>query len=90
MSKQITNKNPELDQKEILPLVDKYLLLEVLSSHVDESSDIAEYIGDNIRYGRALGYTEGKATAYNELIGRILNGEFDANVVVEDDYEYKM
>ena len=90
MSKQNSKKIPETEQMEIVPVVDKYLLVKMLHDHIDESGDIAEYIGNNIHYGRALGYAEGKQAAYAELAERILEGEFDPNVVMEDRYEYEM
>ena len=90
MSKQNAKKNTEPEQMEIVPIVDKYLIVKTLHDHIDESSDIAEYIGNNIHYGRALGYAEGKQAAYVELAKRILEGEFDPDVVMGDDHEYEM
>ena len=90
MTKQNRSNSPELDTIEIMPIVDKLLIVKKLKTLTEESTNIAEYIGDNIHYGRALGYAEGKAAAYYEIAKRIIDGEFDADVVVEDDYEYKM
>ena len=90
MSKKNSNKTPVLEHMEIIPLVDKYLIVKTLYDYIDESGNIAEYIGDNIRYGRALGYSEGKHAAYVTLAEQILDGKFDAGVVMEDGYEYEM
>ena len=90
MAKPNTKKSPNTEQMEIVPIVDKCLIVKTLHDYIDESSDITEYIGDTIRYGRALGYAEGKQAAYVELAKRLLDGEFDAEVVMEEDYEYEM
>ena len=45
-----------------------------------------EYIGDIIRYRRALGYAEGKQAASLDLSKQVLNGDFDAEAMMETDY----
>jgi len=67
------------------PILDKYLLVMKLNAHISESGDIAEYIDDNVHYGRALGYAEGKHAAYIELAGRILEGEFDPELEIKEE-----
>jgi hypothetical protein len=72
---------------EIIPVVDKYLIVKKLEATACESRDIAEYIDVNIHYGRALGYAEGKLAAYLEIAERILKGEFDP-MFEEDENEH--
>ena len=71
--RQIEKKDPEA----ICPIVDKYQIVTKLRSMIDESGDIAEYIDENVHYGRALGYAEGRHAAYNEIANRIIEGDFD-------------
>ena len=61
------------------PEIDTRLFLVKLEGLLEESASIANYIGENVQYGRALGFAEGKYIAYAELLDRVLNGEFDRN-----------
>ena len=60
--------------------VDKRAIIAKLETLAQETGDIAGYIDETVRYGRALGYVEGKQTAYVEIAYRILEGEFDLAV----------
>ena len=56
------------------------LLITKLETLIEESGSIADYICENVQYGRALGYAEGKFNAYIELLDRVIGGEFDNDV----------
>lgn len=77
------------ETERINPTLDKYQIIKKLTALAEESNDIAEYIGDTVQYGRALGYAEGKLAAYKETAKLILNGEFDAEAG-EDDDDFRM
>ena len=84
MAKKEKQQEQQNQQEAICPIVDKYALIAKLNAQIEESEDIADYIGDTVQYGRALGYAEGKNAAYSELANRILIGEFDPFVEGED------
>ena len=72
------NENQEQQMPEMIcPIVDKHAIIKTLETLAQETGDIAGYIDVSVRYGRALGYVEGKHTAYMELAYMILEGEFD-------------
>ena len=89
MAKEKGHKEKE-EQDDIYPLVDKYHLLVKLKSLTGESGKIAVYIDNNIQYGRALGYAEGRNAAFSEIMNRILDGEFDPYTEGECEDEYEM
>jgi hypothetical protein len=82
--------NQQQETQTIIPIVDKYTLVRKLRALIEESRDIAEYIDDNVQYGRALGYAEGKHSAYLEIVGRVLDGEFDPEFEEETEHGYEM
>ena len=73
----MTKKPSKQAVKDIAPIVFKFNLIKKLQTLSEESDDIAGYIDCNINYGRALGYAEGKHSAYNDILQRIFEGEFD-------------
>jgi hypothetical protein len=60
--------------------VDKFEIIIALKALIEESGSIAKYINDTAKYGRILGYAEGRLSAYIEIVDRILEGNFDSNV----------
>jgi hypothetical protein len=83
--------NSQQETQTIIPVIDKYTIVKNLQSLIRESRDIAGYIDDNVNYGRALGYAEGKHAAYLEIVGSILDGEFDpASYEEETGHDYEM
>jgi hypothetical protein len=83
--------NSQQETQTIIPIIDKYTIIKSLQSLIRESRDIAGYIDDNVNYGRALGYAEGKHAAYLEIVGRVLDGEFDPAFYEEEiEHDYEM
>ena len=58
-------------------IIYKEPLISKLEALAEESCDISKYVGSRIRYGRALGYAEGKLSAYVQILDQIHKGEFD-------------
>ena len=77
-------------QGAICPIIDKYLIATKLKAMVEESGSIAEYIGDTVQYGRALGYAEGRHAACLGIMNEVLEGEFDPYMEGEGGDVYEM
>jgi hypothetical protein len=86
----MSKNNQQQETQTIILAIDKYTIVKYLQSLIRESRDIAEYLESNVQYGQAFAYAEGKHTAYLEIAGRILDGEFDPFIEeyeTGDDYE---
>ena len=88
--KQTAQEIPAEKEEHIFMVVDKRALVEKLATMAKEAIAIASYIDENISYGRALGYAEGKAYAYADLIDSILDGDLDPVFSRRDKHEYEM
>jgi len=69
------------------PEIDAGLFLMKMEGLIEESTSIANYIGGNVKYGRALGFAEGRYSAYVEILERVINGEFDRSTLFEQNNE---
>ena len=69
----------------VIPLVEKGLLVERLTSLMNEAEVFAEYMSANIPYRKAVGYAEGRKSAYSDILCQILCGEFDPDISEEGD-----
>jgi len=80
-------KKPEQPVITTVPNIDPIIFVTHLYEKMKESRDIAEYIEETVNYGRALGYAEGRAVVYADIIKSALDGEFDTGKCDEVDYE---
>ena len=73
----MSEEKKKAEAKNELQRIETGVFLSKLACLIEESGTMAEYIGGTVQYGRALGFAEGRYSAYSEIFNRALDGEFE-------------
>jgi len=73
----MSEEKKKAEAKNELQRIDTGVFLSKLACLIEESGAMAEYTGETVGYGRALGFAEGRCSAYSELFRRAIDREFE-------------